>query len=351
MKRITIFVLATIAILAVSCSSAKKEKPLAGTTESLQKKEMVLVMTLDYRKIARSVEYTATLQAYSEIHMTPATPGRIEAIYVEVGSHVSAGTVLVQMDRIQLQQAEVQLRTLETDFRRLDTLRNVGSIALQQYDQLKAQYDIAKTNVEFLLNNTRLKAPFSGVISGKYFEAGEMYSGAPIPQIGKAAIVSLIQMDRLKAMVPISEKYFPLIKNGMEATVSSDIYPDRTFKGRIFRIHPTIDAGSRSFNVEIAIENRDSVLRPGMFIRVTLNLDHVDALVVPAISVLKMQGSNERYMFVEENGMARRVSVLIGKRYDDYVEVISDKLKQGDRIIVSGQARLLDGMPVEVSNN
>jgi multidrug efflux pump subunit AcrA (membrane-fusion protein) len=68
------------------------------------------------------------------------------------------------------------------------------------------------------------------------------------------------------------------------------------------------------------------------------------------MAVLKVQGSNDRYLFKEENGIARRVSVSIGKRYDDSIEVFSDNLEPGDNIIVSGQARLLDGVQVEVRN-
>jgi multidrug resistance efflux pump len=86
-----------------------------------------------------------------------------------------------------------------------------GSIAQQQYDQLASQYEMARKNVEFLSENTTITAPFSGVISGKYFENGEIYSGSPIATVGKAAIVSLIQIDELKAIVSISEKnIFPV---------------------------------------------------------------------------------------------------------------------------------------------
>ncbi|MFO7723748.1 MAG: efflux RND transporter periplasmic adaptor subunit [Bacteroidales bacterium] len=336
-----------LTLLSVSCSNSK-EKEAKATREAEKKTELVKVMELQLREVARTVEYTSTLQAFEEIHMTPAAPGRIDAIPVEVGSRVTKGALLVQMDRTQLHQAEVQLKNLEADFRRLDTLQKVGSIARQQYDQLKTQYDIAKSNVEFLKQNTRLIAPFSGVISGKYFEAGEMYSGAPNPMTGKAAIVSLVQIDRLKVLVPISEKFFPLIKTGMEAKVVSDIYPDKSFTGKVFRIHPTIDPGSRSFNIEIVITNAGGTLRPGMFTRVSLDLDKVEALLIPANAVLKMQGSNERYLFLEKNGTAKRVSVTMGRRYNDLVEVFADELSKGDRVIVTGQARLLDGATVKV---
>ncbi|KAF5050564.1 Multidrug resistance protein MdtE [anaerobic digester metagenome] len=339
--------LAILSVTALACSSGKTEKSAQQDAAS-EKIEVVRVTELQVQQVARSVEYSSTLLAYEEIHMAPASPGRIDQIAVEVGTRVSKGDLLVQMDRTQLHQAEVQLRTLETDFKRFDTLRKVGSVAQQQYDQMKSQLDIARSNVAFLQENTRLRAPFSGVISGKYFEPGEMYSGAPVAPIGKAAIVSLVQIDRLKTLVPVSEKYFPMIRKGMEVSMSVDIYPGETFKGRVFNIYPTIDATSRTFNIEVTVDNPGGKLRPGMFNRVTLDLDREEALLIPAIAVLKMQGSNDRYLFIEKDNVARRIPVTIGKHYNDLVEVVSDQLKKGDLVVVSGQARLLDGMKVKV---
>jgi RND family efflux transporter MFP subunit len=175
-----------------------------------------------------------------------------------------------------------------------------------------------------------------------------MYSGAPNTQAGKAAVLSLVQINRLKALVPLSEKYFPQVKTGMETEIKVDIYPDRNFSGRIERIHPTIDPTNRTFNAELEISNNQNLLRPGMFVRVTLDLDKEEAILMPSIAVLKMQGSNDRYIFVEENGIAKRIEVTIGKRYDDNIEVFSDDLNPGDKIIISGQARLLDGVSVKV---
>lgn len=350
MKKTFGIILSAMVIVAAACSGNDSNKASEQSSGS-EKVEMVKVAELSVREVARSVEYTATLQAYEELHMAPAAPGRIESIFVEVGDRVGKGDLLVQMDKTQLHQAEIQLRTLETDFKRFDTLQKVGSVPQQQYDQMKSQLEIARSNVAFLQENTRLRAPFSGVISGKYFESGEMFSGTPVAPVGKAAIVSLVQIDRLKLTVPVSERYFPMIRKGMEATVICDIYPGKSFTGRIFNIYPTIDAGSRTFNIELAIDNASAILRPGMFARVSLDLDKEEAILLPAIAVLKMQGSNDRYLFVEDHGTARRVAVTLGKRYNDLIEVYSDVLKKGDKIIVSGQARLLDGMKVKVEAN
>lgn len=254
------------------------------------------------------------------------------------------------MDKTQLHSAELTLKNLATDFKRLDTLQKVGSIAPQKYDQLKTQYEVQQATVDFLRENTRLTAPFNGVVSGKYFEAGEMYTSVPNTPAGKPAILSLVQVDKLKAIVSVTENFFPVIKQGMEVDIKTDVYPNDSFKGRITLVYPTINSSSHTFQVEVSIDNRNGKLRPGMFSRVTLAPGETDALMLPALAVLKMQGSNERYLFIEENGVAKRISVTMGQRYNDNVEVLSDKLKAGDKVIISGQARLLDGMKVTVVN-
>ena len=349
MNHIKFLTITLTAVILTSCMQNPKKDESNQSSES-SKKEIVKVMELQYRTVARSVEYPATLEANEEVHMVPASPGRIEEINAEIGDRVTIGTALVQMDRTQLHQAEIQLKNLELDFRRLDTLAKYGSVAQQQYDQLKTQYEVAKSNVDFLRENTRLLAPFNGVISGRYFEPGEMFSGTPNTQAGKAAVLSIVQIDKLKAIVSISETYFPMVKKGIAASVKIDTYGERNFTGNILRIHPTINPLDRTFQVEVLINNRENLLRPGMFCRVTFDLDQEEALLLPSIAVLKMQGSNDRYLFVNENGKAKRISVTIGKRYDDDIEVFSDELKPGEQVIVTGQARLLDGMQVEVVN-
>jgi len=329
-------------------STASDSSNPATTDSSAANVENVKILQIEKQKIARTIEYSSSIVAYEEVHLASASPGKIDQITVEVGDRVKKGQVLVKMDQTQLQQARVNLLNTETDFLRLDTLNKVGGISKQQYDQMKARYDIAKSNYEFLLKNTIIKAPFDGVISGKYFENGELYSGAPNTMAGKAAIISLVQIDPVKALVNISESYYPQLKTGMNAAITTDLYPDKTVSGQVMRVYPTIDPSTRTFTVEIKIANKQELLRPGMFCRVSLDLGEQMALVVPAISVLKTQGSDERYVFLEENGIARRVVVKIGKRFDDKLELISDEIKEGSNLIVSGQAKLINEDKVRV---
>lgn len=344
-KKITYLVV--ISFLFVQCTSS--DKPVEqGSDAAVEQSAMVRTAELDYSSISRNITYSASLRAYNEVHLASASPGRIEKIHVEASDRIRQGQLLVEMDRTQLHQAEVQLKNLEVEYRRLETLRETGNISQQQYDQMKTQYEVAKTNVAFLRENTRLQAPFPGVVSGKYFEDGEMYSGAPNTAAGKSAILSLMQINQLKATVNVAERFFPQVHTGMKVELSSDVYPNETFDGLISRVYPQIDPATRTFRIEVTIPNSHEKLRPGMFARATLDLEQVDAFVVPAMAVLKVQGTNERYLFVNNADTAERVIVEIGNRYDDQLEVISDRLKPGDQLIVAGHRRLLNGQPVVV---
>ncbi|TFH22969.1 MAG: efflux RND transporter periplasmic adaptor subunit, partial [Bacteroidia bacterium] len=170
----------------------------------------------------------------------------------------------------------------------------------------------------------------------------------PNTPVGKAALVSMIQVDPVKVMVNLSEKYLPLVKEGMTATISTEVYPGVKFTGKVFRIHPTVSAATRTFVTEIKIPNKNEKLKPGMFARVSIKLGESEALTVPAITVMQMSGTNERYVMLHENGTARKVVVQIINRYDDQLEISSPELQGGEQLIYAGQSQLEDGTRVNV---
>jgi membrane fusion protein, multidrug efflux system len=336
-------------LILTACSSKKNPEAAQNASASAEKAAIpVKVMTLAKTKIARTIDYTATILPFEEVNMSPSTPGRIDKIYVEEGDRVSRGDNLFLMDRTQLYQQKVQLASLEKDLSRLDTLLRSGSAKQQQYDQMKTQYEVTKTNVEFMEANTLLKAPFNGVVTGKYFEDGEMYSGSPTTTSGRAAVVTVMQINPLKVSVGISEQYYPQIKKGMKAEITADVYPGEKFSGSLFRIAPTVNPATRSFVAEIEVPNRKDLLKPGMFVRVSMYLGEVETFVVPASSVMLQEGTNIRYVFVDENSIAKRTEVILGKRFDDQLEIISDNLKEGDRLVSEGQSRLLNNDRIEI---
>ena len=339
-------------MLAACSSKSKNTGATDATTATVTEKAAipVRVMALAKSKISRTIDYTATILPFEEVNMVPSTPGRIEKIYVQMGDKVSKGQSLYLMDRTQLFQMKLQLNSLAKDLGRIDTLLRTGSAKQQQYDQLKTQYDVTKTNVDFMEENTLIKAPFAGIVTGKYFENGEMYSGTPTTTTGRAAVLTLMQVNPLKIYVNVSEQYYPLIKKGMKVNVAADVYKNEAFTGTVYRIWPTISSATRSFTVEVELPNRNELLKPGMFVRVAMDLGEVETFVVPANTVLQQEGTNQRFVFISKSNVGERIEVTLGKRFDDQLEIISESLKVGDMLVKEGQAKLISGDKLEINN-
>jgi RND family efflux transporter MFP subunit len=135
---------------------------------------------------------------------------------------------------------------------------------------------------------------------------------------------------------------------GMKAEITSDVYKNEKFNAFVYRISPTINSATRSFIVELELQNRNDLLKPGMFARVSMDLGEVETFVVPANTVLVQEGTNIRYVFIDKNKIAERIEVTIGKRFDDQLEIISANLKEGDNLVTEGQARLINGDKIEI---
>ncbi|HRX30673.1 MAG TPA: efflux RND transporter periplasmic adaptor subunit [Tenuifilaceae bacterium] len=332
-------------VLLVSVMVSCKSKSTENAQPVAEKLTKVVTQVIEPVNIERQLRYPATIQAYKENHLAPATAGRVEKVLVDVGDNVKASQVVALLDRTSYQQAKIQFDKLKLDLKRVDSLLKVGAIPQQQYDQVKMQYDIAKTNLNFIDDNTTLKSPIDGVVTGKYINDGELFSMSPVASIGKPAVVSIMQLDKLKLLIGVSAQYFTEVKVGMKVIVTTEIYKGKEFVGSIERIYPTIDNLTKTFTVEVVMNNPNRLLRPGMFATAHINIGKGDALLVPAFAILKQSGTNERYVFVYENGKAVRRTVELGSVYDDKIEVISG-VNKDEELIVEGQAVVFDGQAV-----
>ena len=334
MKKIVLMMAAAVCL--IGCG----KKEAQATQQEAERVEVVSCMTLQDQEIERVFTVSTNLQGYLTQNVAPSLTGKIEHIYVEVGDEVKAGDMLVRMDQNQYLTSKIQLANLEVEMGRLEALLETGSVSQQTYDQTKVGYDQLKQNLSFLETNTYVKAPFDGVISAKTYEDGELYGGQPI--------VVLTQVKKLKALIAVPEKYYPLIQEGMKLTVKSEVYPEETFPATIEVVYPTIDAASHTFLCKIVIPNASEKLRAGMYVTTTLGLGKENTIVVPYQSVEKLIGSNERFVFINENGYAKRVSVKLGQRFDEQIEIIAPEIHAGVEYIYKGQSKLVDGVKIEV---
>lgn len=333
MKKIVLMMAAAVCL--IGCG--KKD---AQATQEAERVEVVGTITLQEKEIERVLNISTNLQGYVTQNVAPSLTGKIEHIFVEVGDEVKTGDMLVRMDQTQYLTQKIQLANLEIEVGRLEALLETGSVSQQTYDQTKVAYDQLKQNLAFLEQNTYVKAPFDGVISAKTYEDGELYGGQPI--------VVLTQVKKLKALIAVPETYYPMIKEGMKLTVKSEVYPNETFPATIEVVYPTIDAASHTFQCKVVIPNASEKLRGGMYVTTTLGLGKENTIVVPYQSVEKLIGSNERYVFINENGYAKRVSVKLGQRFDENIEIIAPEIKADVEYISVGQHKLVDGVKIEV---
>ena len=333
MKKNILYLLAVLAL--VGCG--KKE---AAATQEEERVEQVRTTVLQPREIEREISVSTNLQGYLTQNVAPSLTGKIEHIYCEVGNKVSKGDNLVRMDQTQYKTNKISMANLEVEKNRVTQLLRSGSATQQQYDQICTQYNSTKEQLEFLETNTYVKAPFAGVISAKNYEDGELYSGQPI--------LILTQIDKLKALVAIPETYFPRFKEGMKLTLTSEIYPDQEFPATVEVVYPTIDASSHTFQVKVVIPNSKNLLRPGMYVNTTIGLGKANVITAPYQAVEKLVGANDRYVFLNENGRAKRVSGELGQRFDQEIEIIAPEIVPGVEMVTTGQHKLVDGVKLNV---
>jgi RND family efflux transporter MFP subunit len=333
----TLFQLLALSGLMILTSCEGKKQEVAEDTTA-----KVKTITAGRQSVDETATYTANVQADVINQITPAMPGRIEKIYVEIGNRVGKGQLLVQMESSSLQQQTAQLMNLERDYERYSELLKVGGVAQQAVDQLKMQIDVLKASMKNVEDNTQLRSPINGVVTARNYDDGNVF--------GQLPILTVQQMNPLKAIINVSEANFSRVKVGMPVDLRLDVYRDEAFSGKVDLIYPTIDASSHTFGVEVSIDNREMKIRPGMFARVTLKLGTQDHIVIPDAAVQKQTGSNDKYVYVVENGIARYYKVTLGQRQGDRYEILSG-LNDGQEVITAGHARLIDGTKVEVITN
>ncbi len=325
---------ACAALLFVACSG-KKEAAGQAEEETVQ---LVKVEKVTKQPIPQVVSYTATIEPYKRNLISSSLPNRIKKIYVEVGDRVKAGQKLVDLDRANLSQQKLQLDNLELEYNRVKELFAVGGASQQQVDQMRTQYETAKTSYENLDENTVLVSPVNGVITARNFDDGDIASGA---------ILTVMQIQPVKVLVNISESDFTKVKQGMPVDVNVEVYGDELFKGNVSLIHPTIDSSTRTFVTEINIPNNDNRIRPGMFARVNIDFGNVDRVVVPDRAVIKRSGSGDRFVYVYKDGKVSFNQVQLGRHIDDTYELISG-VESDSWVVTAGHTRLKDGAPVKI---
>jgi RND family efflux transporter MFP subunit len=318
-----------------SCNKSKKAE-----TVVVAETPNVRLQTVAEREVEQTYELTASVQPDAKNSIAPSAPGRIRNILVEVGQHVSKGQKLVQMDVANLSNLETQIENVKRIYKRTQELFNVGGASQQDLDNAKLQLDVAQTNLRNLTENTFLLSPISGVITARNYDNGDMYGG-------QLPVLTVMNINPVKLLINVSESYYSQVKVGMPINIKFDVFDGQSFQGKVNLIYPTIDERTRTFAVEVKINNNNNKVRPGMFAHVILEFGKAKRIVAPDKAIVKQAGSGARYVYVYTDGKVQYKQVEVGRRADADYEILSG-LAAGEQIVVAGQAKLVDGATVNV---
>ena len=332
-------IIASAAVFAVACGSKTSKTAQQPEVEVIP---TVSVQSVSSRDVAQTATYTSTVQAYVKNNIAPQMTGRITKINVEIGDFVKKGQVLAEIDKASLQQAQLQLHNQETELERLRALYNAGGLSKSDLEAIELSYNVLKTQVENLIENTVLCSPIDGVVTARNYDVGDMYAMS-------APIYTVEQIKPVKLLVAISESEYTKVKKGDSVEITADALPGEVFSGKVGKIYPTIDAATRTFTAEVVVKNEKNLLRPGMFARALVNFGSNHNVVIPDVAVVKQQGSGERFVYVLNNdGTVTYQKVVLGRRMGTEYEVL-EGLQDGATIVTGGMIRLKDGVKVSVN--
>ncbi|MCQ2155576.1 MAG: efflux RND transporter periplasmic adaptor subunit [Bacteroidales bacterium] len=342
MRKITdIIVIAGLSSLLCACGSNKPAENQNAEQSVANVVAKVKVAAVCAEEVPLNAEYPTSVRANAVNNIAPQSGGRIQKLNVEVGDFVSAGSVLAEMDRVQLDQAELKLKNSETDLERVRQLLSEGGISQADFEQMELACKVSRSAYENLLENTILRSPVSGVVTARNYDKGDMYTMAQ-------PLYTVQQITPVKLLIGVSEADYTRVKKGQNAVITADAFPGKTFTGRVNRLYPVMDATTHTFNVEVLVQNSGRELRPGMYAKVTVDFGSRHNITVPDLAVVKQQGSGQRSVVVlnEDNTVSFKV-VEVGRHFDSKYEILSG-LSEGETIVVKGQNTLKNGETVEV---
>ncbi len=289
---------------------------------------------------------TGYIEAWEEVLISAEVAGVIEWQGVEEGQKISRGDELVRIDTTWYQatydQAAARHELMQQELARMKSLRKSGVSSPQQLDQSTTEEKTAKADVasaRLQLDKAIVRASMDGVIDTLQHEENEWADrGAPL--------LKLVQVDRVKALVGIPERDIVFFQVGDEVQISLDALPEQQFTGKIHRIATSADRVTRTFLTEIALDNADKLLKPGMTVRTRLiRKQYENAISIPIFAVISLE--NQRFAVVADNGVARIRPIEVGILQGDQVQVTKG-LQPGDQLIIVGQRDLRDGQAIQV---
>lgn len=336
MKRIFVLLIAVATM--VGCVNKEKNKVVQKESKVLTKSAVATSAVVELVE-----EFTSEIEPHKENAITPAASGvHIAKILFDVGDRVRAGQVVATLDPTQYNRQLVSLKIATDDYNRLLPVYKAGGISEQQIDQAKAQLDIQQEIADNLKMNIQILSPITGVVTARNYESGDLFAQQPI--------LHIMQIDVLKVRANVSERDYPNVKMGMPVEIKVDVFPNRIFEGKVSLIYPALDPTTRTFQVEIKVPNAAKILRPGMFARAVFNMGEKSGVMIPDVAIQKQVGSSERFVYIVEDGVAKRRTVKLGRQVGSEIDILSG-VSVGEEVAITAFSKLSDEAKVEVKKN
>jgi RND family efflux transporter MFP subunit len=370
-----------VAVLLLSGCKGEAAKP------RVRPPPMITAATVQARDVPVEIRSPVDLRPIVQADVGAKTLGYLDAVLVDRGDRVKKGQLLAlvrpsdlpdQLDaaRGTLAQAQAAVALARANKERAETLAPSGVVSQQELQQAtttlattQAALDAAQANVSALavrLGEARIESPLDGVVSQRRLDPGALVG----PNGGSGVILTVQRIDTLRAFIPVNESEVGGLRLGQDAHVEVDAAPGAPFKGKVVRISPSFDPGTRTIDAEIHLPNPGQ-LRAGMYGRgAIVTAIHKDALVVQVASVQISNGKSYVYVFEPDPagaqaqppegqpgkpggqkketvpGKVRRVEIQLGVDGGDWMEAVAG-VKAGDKLVTAGLDVLADGSAVE----
>ena len=358
-------ILATVAVVAVVGSLVGFRATQAKKPDDKKDAPVVLEFTpadvavVELRSLTRSIAFSGSVAPLVQTTVKSKVPGEVNRVLVREGETVAAGQLLAQIDTLDLQsRLDAQAASLEEARARLtiadknrvnnQQLLNQKFISQNAYDTTQSVYEagVALVNSQEAqlriarkaLEDAAVRAPFAGIVARRMAHAGEKVNV-------DSALFTLVDLGRMEIEAPAPAAEVPAIKVGQPATFRVDGFGERAFHGKVERINPVADANSRAITLYISVDNRDGLLKGGMFTKGQIVLDETrKSAVIPAAAVREESG--QMYVFTIEGGKIARRPVQVGftEPQQGLVEVRSG-LEQGLNVVSARVSGLKAGAP------
>lgn len=320
---------------------------------------------------------SADLRPRREVFIVPKIKGQhLRDILVERGDKVLRGQLLIKLDEatVRARQAEIKaglreaqaskdaaeanLHVLDKDLVRLQRLTKTGAAAQQELDHIMAKHKAADAQaslagaqiararallqqLDIAIGDHNITEPIDGLISARYQDVGSLSDD-------KKPLLRISDESTVKVLTTVGERDYPLVKLGQKGYIAVDAYPGRHFPATVTVINPSLDPATRSAEIELTIDNKDLVLRSGMYAEARLTLGQREAVLVPLAAVQRMPGTGVNFVFVIDDDKARQINVKAGEVFGGQREIRSG-LSSGQMVVTRGGSRLVDGQAVTIA--